>query len=71
MEILEGQEACSRCATSASAFEDNLKNLYGTIVVDSVKITDESAKNLERLAKGHATCSEIVDEIIQKYMKRI
>ena len=56
---------------TSSDFEKNFKNLRGTVAVESIEITEESVKNLERLANGKATCSEIVDEIIQKYMKKV
>ena len=56
---------------TSSDFEKNLKNLRGTVAVEAIEITECSIRNLERLANGNATCSEIVDEIIQKYMKRV
>ena len=53
----------------SSDFEKNLKNLRGTVEVESVKITETSVRNLARLASGETTCPELVNEIIEKYTR--
>ena len=50
-------------------FEKYLQNLRGTVEVEEVEITEVSLRNMERLVSREATCSELVNEIIQKYMR--
>ena len=52
-----------------AGFEKHLQNLRGTVEVESVEITKASLRNMKRLVSGEATCSELVNEIIQKYMR--
>ncbi|MGN1097395.1 MAG: hypothetical protein ACI4SS_00680 [Clostridia bacterium] len=52
-------------------YESNLKNLKGTFAVEGMSINECSVKNLRRLAEGTATCSDIIEELKQKYMQRV
>ncbi len=52
-------------------FENNIRNLIGTFAVEDMSISNESMLNLEQLAQGKKTCSEIVEELRMKYMQRI
>lgn len=52
-------------------YNSNLKNLKGTFAVEEMYISDESISNLERLAGGESSCSEIVEELKRKYMKKV
>lgn len=52
-------------------FENNIRNLRGTFAVEDMSISNESMLNLEQLACGKKTCSEIVEELRVKYMQRI
>lgn len=52
-------------------YENNLKNLVGTFAVEGMSISNESMLNLEKLAAGKKSCSEIVQELKMKYMQRI
>lgn len=55
---------------SSNDYLCNLKNLQGTFAVEGMNISDESILNLERLASGESSCSEIIEELKQKYMQR-
>lgn len=52
-------------------YANNIRNLIGTFAVEGMSISDESMLNLEQLACGKKTCSEIVEELRVKYMQRI
>lgn len=52
-------------------YKNNIKNLVGTFAVEGMSISNESMLNLEKLATGKKTCSEIVQELKMKYMQRI
>lgn len=52
-------------------YENSLKNLAGTFAVEGMSISNESMLNLEKLATGKKSCSEIVQELKIKYMQRI
>ncbi len=56
---------------SSSDYKSNLKNIKGTFAVEGVDISDDSISNLKRLATGEASCSEIIEELKQKYMQRV
>ena len=56
---------------SSKDFKSNLKNLKGTFAVEGMNISDESIFNLERLANGESSCTEIIMELKQKYMQKV
>lgn len=56
---------------SSSDYQSNIKNLKGTFAVEGMNISDESISNLKRLANGEASCSEIIEELKQKYIQRV
>ena len=56
---------------SSSDYNSNLKNLKGTFAVEGMNVSSESVSNLKRLARGESSCSEIIEELKQKYMQRV
>lgn len=50
--------------------ENNMRNLRGTFAVEGMKISRETAKNLERLSENKVTYSKIVDELREKYTQK-
>ena len=61
----------SNTKMASSDYQSNLKNLQGTFAVEGMNISGESISNLKRLASGESTCSEIIEELKQKYMQRV
>ena len=55
----------------SSDHQSNLKNIKGTFAVEGMNISGESISNLERLANGESSCSEIIEELKRKYMQRV
>lgn len=53
------------------SYSDDLKNIKGTFAVEGMSVSEETQKNLERLAEGRATCAEIVNELVKKYSQRV
>ena len=56
---------------SSNNYNSNIKNLKGSLAVEGIYLTDESMLNLERLASGKASCSQLVEEIKQKYIQEV
>ena len=48
-------------------YQSNLKNLRGTLAIEGMNISPETLSDLELLASGKSSCSEIVEKIKQKY----
>lgn len=53
--------------TVLNNYNNNIKNLKATFAVEGMSISAETAANLKRLSSGKATCSELVEEIKDKY----
>ncbi len=56
---------------SSNNYNSNIKNLKGSLAVEGIYLTDEAMLNLERLASGNASCSQLVEEIKQKYIQEV
>lgn len=56
---------------ASNDYPSNLKNLKGTFAVEDMNINHTSIKNLERLANGEFSGSEIIEKLKQKYMQRM
>lgn len=56
---------------SSDDYESNLKSIRGTLAVEGIEISRESINNINRLVSGQTSCSDIVEELKEKYMQRV
>jgi hypothetical protein len=56
---------------SSDDYESNLKSIRGTLAVEGTEISRESINNINRLVSGQTSCSDIVEELKEKYMQRV
>lgn len=52
-------------------YENNLKNLVGTFAVEGITISEECVRRLKKISNGEVSCFEMVENLRQKYTKRI
>ena len=52
-------------------FENNLKNLKGTFAVENMNISKNSLNNLNRIEKGIVNYTDVIEELKNKYTKKM
>lgn len=53
---------------SSTDFRRNIESIKGTFAIESMNISYETIDNLRRISNGESTCSEIIEEIKEKYI---
>ena len=52
-------------------FENNLKSLKATFAVENMQISEDGIKNLKLIESGKVSYTDVIEELIQKYMQRV
>ena len=51
-------------------YENNLRNLQGTLAVEGMTISEDARKDLDRIALEGVSYTTVIAELIEKYAQR-
>lgn len=53
-----------------NTFESNIKNIKGTFAIEGMSLSDETIKNLEKIADKRLDGYDIIEDLKKKYKQR-
>ena len=51
-------------------YESDLSSLKGTFAVEGITLSQDTIANIERIARGQASCQQILQELHTKYDRK-